>query len=643
MCRCETVVRIRRSAEAAAIAVSLLAAFASEVRAQSSLGSFFQNPAGAEQSTSQNALWKKVAGFTVNAGLAGPASGPVKSVWYSLSGSSLFVETSAGRIFETNDFEHWRLNSSDLMPDRSQAAAIVYTGKLPEPAARVQVAGDRLYATGKANIYALDDSGRTWLNLTGYNGRSIVGSGFASLAVSPSNPLEITAGNQFGVWRSVDGGLSWRGLNDDLPNLNVRKLLGRRTATLADSSVIAFDSGVWTPVPGTDPEIALRAKLTAQSGLKVTAAGQNGGVIYLGTADGRLFASHDGGSWRPEAARAATPAIDRIWVDADRPDSALAAAGARLLRTINGGTYWDDVTGNLPSAAIHGIAADRSAGVVYVASDRGVFTANISLNDAGAAGSDWKAVSRDLPAAPAWDVRLNSDNTLTVALDGYGVFETQALHRSKTIRVVNGADMSDRPAAPGSLISILGANVRQGRSGTLPYPVLAANGQSSQLQVPFEAATGNYQIALEGATARWSVPLTVRDASPALFVDGEGAPLLLDSASGLVLDPNVAVHAGALVQILATGLGKVTPDWPSGVPAPLDSPPAVRGAISAYLDGTPVQVTRATLAPGYVGYYIVELQIPSILNRGASELRILMNGEESNRVKLYLEPDRALQ
>jgi hypothetical protein len=37
------------------------------------------------------------------------------------------------------------------------------------------------------------------------------------------------------------------------------------------------------------------------------------------------------------------------------------------------------------------------------------------------------------------------------------------------------------------------------------------------------------------------------------------------------------------------------------------------------------------------------LQIPAIVNRGTSELRILMNGEESNRVKLYLEPDQAPQ
>lgn len=64
----------------------------------------------------------------------------------------------------------------------------------------------------------------------------------------------------------------------------------------------------------------------------------------------------------------------------------------------------------------------------------------------------------------------------------------------------------------------------------------------------------------------------------------------------------------------------------------------MKGSVTAFIDGTPVPVTHATLAPGYVGYYLVELQIPSIVNRGTSELRILMNGEESNRVKLYLEP-----
>ena len=266
--------------------------------------------------------------------------------------------------------------------------------------------------------------------------------------------------------------------------------------------------------------------------------------------------------------------------------------------------------------------------------------ASLSLNDAGAANPAWTPISRDLPPAPAWDVALNADNTLTVALDGYGVFETPAPHRSRTVRLVSGADLTERAAAPGSLVSVLGAHVDTVKNQGVSFPVLAASDESSQVQVPFEAASGTFSLALEGPNDRWTVPLTVKEAAPAIFVDSDGAPLLLDAASGLVLDPKVPVYGGSAVQILATGLGKVTPEWRTGVVAPVDSPPpTVNGTVTAFLDGRPLEVTQAVLAPGYVGYYLVEVQIPSIVNRGANEFRIVMNGEESNRVKLYLEPN----
>jgi hypothetical protein len=470
------------------------------------------------------------------------------------------------------------------------------TASIPEAGAKVQAAGARLYATGASNVYASDDSGRTWLNLTGYNNRSVIGDEFTGLATAPENSQEISAANRFGVWRSLDGGLSWRSLNGDLPNLTVRKLIDRRTAMLADGTLAQVQAGAWTAVEGAaDPEIALRARFGGAVSVGVTAAVLSGTTAYAGTTDGLLLVSRDSGATWNEAPRVATESVARVWVDGDRPDVALAAAGAHLYRTVNGGLFWDEVTGSLQSGAIHGIAADRSAGVVYAATDRGLFSGSLSLNDAGAAATSWKAVARDLPLAPAWDVRLNPDNTLTVALDGYGVFESAAPHQTRNIRIVSGADLSDRPAAPGSLISVLGAKIETvGNNQGVTYPVLASSQENSQLQVPFEAATGTFQLSLQGATDKWSVPLTVQEASPAIFVDAEGAPLILDAASGLVVDPKLAVYAGSIVQILATGLGKVTP---------------------------------------------VELQIPAIVNRGASELRIVMNGAESNRVKLYLEPN----
>ncbi|MDQ6663326.1 MAG: hypothetical protein M3Z23_02910, partial [Acidobacteriota bacterium] len=89
--------------------------------------------------------------------------------------------------------------------------------------------------------------------------------------------------------------------------------------------------------------------------------------------------------------------------------------------------------------------------------------------------------------------------------------------------------------------------------------------------------------------------------------------------------------------ILATGLGKVKPNWPTGMPAPLDNPPAVVANVQAFVDRVPVEVTRATLAPGYVGLYLIELQLPALVNSGPAELSLSVEGQESNRVRLILE------
>lgn len=582
--------------------------------------------------------WKRIAGTTINQALAEPASGPVSAAWYAAGSSALLVQTVSGRVFETTDFVHWRLSTTATVP----AAGFNNAGtplSLPEAGARAQAVSGHLYAMGSQNLYTSEDNGRTWLNLTGFNSRSVIGGGFSALAISPANPREISAANLFGVWRSLDGGLTWRGLNEDLPNLTVRKWLGHRTISLADGTLVEAGPGGWSPALGSDPELALRAQFGAAIHTDVSAAGESAGTAYAGTSDGRLLVSRDGGkTWSENPGGPVGSPVTRFWVDGERPDVALAAAGSRLFRTVNGGLFWDQVTGALPPGQIHGIAADRSAGVVYVATDGGVFGGSLSLNDAGAATSNWASVARALPVAPAWDVMLTSDNMLIVALDGYGVFETAAPHRMRTVKLVSGADLTERAAAPGSLVSVLGARVQTVRNQGASYPVLAASDQSSQVQVPFEASAGTFSLTLEGASDRWTVPMTVKDVAPAIFVDSDGSPLVLDAESGLVLDPKIAVYAGSTVQILATGLGKVTPEWPTGVPAQ-DSAHNVTGNVTAFLDGRQVEVKRASLAPGYVGYYLVEFAVPSIVNRGASEFRVVMNGEESNRVKLYLEPN----
>ena len=51
-----------------------------------------------------------------------------------------------------------------------------------------------------------------------------------------------------------------------------------------------------------------------------------------------------------------------------------------------------------------------------------------------------------------------------------------------------------------------------------------------------------------------------------------------------------------------------------------------------------MEVTQAVLAPGYIGFYLVEIQVPRVVNAGPAELHLDVEGQQSNHVRLYIEP-----
>jgi uncharacterized protein (TIGR03437 family) len=185
---------------------------------------------------------------------------------------------------------------------------------------------------------------------------------------------------------------------------------------------------------------------------------------------------------------------------------------------------------------------------------------------------------------------------------------------------------------------VFGANVKSARAGSLDSPVLASSDTKSEIQIPFEALGSALSLALESAAGPLVLGLPLQTASPAIFVDAEGAPMVLDADNGVLLDAMHPARSNSRIQILATGLGRVRPQWPSGMPAPLDNPPAVEAPVKVYLDREPVEVTRATLAPGYIGFYLIEIAVPKLVNYGPSELYLDVNGQISNRVRVYIEP-----
>jgi uncharacterized protein (TIGR03437 family) len=615
--------------------------------------------------------WRHIGNFVLDEGLAGAASGPCKRVWYG-PGGVLFVQTGSGHVYQTADLESWQVSNAPVPPPGANIAV----GILPESGAQTRaLPGDssRVYAFGEY-VYRSEDGGAHWENATFYRGASLIGGGVADLAIAPGNSDEIVTAGSAGVFRSVDGGRSWSGLNEDLPNLPATRLLdlpvgdqGARIALhndlnngLNNDAAAAWPPGnkqAWIPASNADlvQETQLRMALSAIRGANVTAVAIAGDFIYSGMQDGTILVSADSGAtWQafsPSAGPAGSGAVERFWVDPSDPRVALAALSAapadplrtsapvHVLHTINGGAFWDNFTANLPDAAVHGVAADPASGALYAATDRGVFLAYADLNALGAV-ENWTALAGLPDGAAAMDVKLDAQgNLLWTALDGYGVYAALAPHRLRDPSVVSAADMIKRAVAPGSLVSILGARVDGVQAGGIAAPVLAATGSESQIQIPFEARGAALPLAASFAGAPVNLAsLPLAAAAPVIFVARDGSPMLLDADKGVMLDAMTAAHSGTRIQILATGLGRVTPAWPTGVPAPLDNPPLVAGNVHVYLDRAPVEVTRAELAPGYVGFYLVEISVPKVSNYGPAELYLDVDGASSNRVRVYIEP-----
>ena len=608
---------------------------------------------GQTASESPRPDWRKIGTTSIELRLAAPATGPVDNVWFSLDGRTLYARLHSGKTFETVDFENWTPSAAPpVRPDFSVPAQ-----RLPAPNAILRAnASDsrRLYALADY-VYESEDGGRNWTNLTAYKDQSVIGAGQHDLAASPLDSNQVVVANQNGVWRSMDGGMTWTGLNRFLPNLTVRRILatpanGRGVEVEIDAigaAELPPGNGAaaysWQPITDlrTDRNAETRRLYSAQLSAEIAAVASAGDVVYAGSVDGRIWVSVDRGRVWVLSSAGGNGAVQDIFVDPQAPRVALAAVGglgARVLRTTNTGGFWDDLSANLPDVAAHGVVADRAGGAVYVATDRGIYWAHEDLEAPGPP-STWTLLSANLPAAHATAVTLDpTGSQLYVALEGYGVYAAAAPHRAATLRIVNAADFSTRPAAPGSLVSVLGLAVRSARAGDLEFPILASSESGTQMQVPFEAVGPSLGLALDSASGPVAVGLPVRPASPAIFVDRDGAPMLLDADTGLMLDASNTARSNARIQILATGLGRVKPQWLTGLAAPLENPPAVIAKVQAYLDRAPIEVTRATLAPGYVGFYLIELQLPALVNAGPAELYLTTDGEESNRVRVYLEP-----
>ena len=221
--------------------------------------------------------------------------------------------------------------------------------------------------------------------------------------------------------------------------------------------------------------------------------------------------------------------------------------------------------------------------------------------------------------------------------------------------IVNGASFAvGTPVVPGSIASVFGSNFGSTTSGItlrmngMVAPLLSVSSHQINFQVPWEL-TGQPQasvtVTLGGVT---SVPVTAQLAtySPAIFSvnsSGQGAVLISNSSDIAGFDGTFSnsrpVERSEFISIYCTGLGPVTYQPDTGARAavvpPSSSPiPATVTFTFPGNDSRSVPAKFSGLAPGFVGLYQVDVQIPEVFPGGKALVSLNVGGAVSNQVSI---------
>ena len=197
--------------------------------------------------------------------------------------------------------------------------------------------------------------------------------GLAGLVVDPADADHLHAWVAFGrVHESRDGGRSWLPRWEGLGTVRPVTAIHRTEAGLLFAGA---EDGLFRWEPGAETWQLLSLPLTAPTVFAVASSRHDPEAIYAGATDG-LWRSPDGGKlWNrwgkglegvTVTALALSPADERI-----------AFAGTRhmgLYVTGDGGTTWRPAwEGRLASASVRDILFSHDGGIVYVASDQGIW------------------------------------------------------------------------------------------------------------------------------------------------------------------------------------------------------------------------------------------------------------------------------
>ena len=260
-----------------------------------------------------------------------------------------------------------------------------------------------------------------------YNGESTFDYGDNGwTAFDPTNPSTMYAVSPNGGFlRSDDGGAHWNQGTDPTGNHSEPSEFEEPVAMDPSTPSTQYfgtyrlwkttNKGDTWFLPGPGLSVSAPNLLSA-----IAVAPSNGQWVYAGTSAGTFFASEDGGSNFVEADTGLPNRfMTGIAVDPTNPQQVYVTfsgfGGMHIFETTNGGTFWSDITSNLPDLPTDTILLDPINSTIYVGTDSAVFK---STNG----GTSWVVVGTGLPNVPVFGLAFGFDGPLLAATYGRGVW-----------------------------------------------------------------------------------------------------------------------------------------------------------------------------------------------------------------------------
>lgn len=225
--------------------------------------------------------------------------------------------------------------------------------------------------------------------------------------------------------------------------------------------------------------------------------------------------------------------------------------------------------------------------------------------------------------------------------------------------VLNAASFTTNFAvAPGAIVAIFGSNLSVGSEPAPSSPLPTSLGQTSvtfngvaaplfyvspgqiNAQVPFSISPGNVTLEVSrGTMTSTADKVSVAAASPGIFIiDQTNQTGAIVHLNGSVVTASAPAVAGEYLSIYCTGLGPLNMPVQSGAAGPTTAPlPQTLSTPAVTIGGTAAVVAYSGLAPGFVGLYQVNVQVPAGLSAGNQQIQIVTNTIASNSATLAVQ------